>query len=211
VNGGRQPGRRRALGCRLGPIRIGLLVLLVAAVAAASLAAVAFRAWTVELTAVRALTIVPQVEPGALATGPVMVLGGSAERVEATLALDAVGRDGRELIASASAATDLILFGRSCDEAGIRCVIPDPATTRGEARLAARLAEEEGWPALTVVTSNWHAHRAGRHFAACLAIPVRVLPAHDATLAGVPRPLLWREALGALDARLRPECRDLTS
>jgi len=144
-----------------------------------------------------------------LEEGPIMVLGGGTERLDAALALDPVRLEGRELIASAGAGDDLAASGRSCDEPGIRCVTPEPLTTRGEARLARRLAAEEAWPALTVVTSDWHAHRAGRHFAACLDIPFRIIPVHYASIESIPNRLLWREALGALDARLRPECRDL--
>ena len=146
-----------------------------------------------------------------LAVGPVMVLGGGAERVAAALALDAVAVEGRELIASAGAAVDLIEeFGGDCDAAGVRCVAPDPFTTRGEARLAAALAAAKDWPGLTVVTSDWHAQRARRHFRACLAplgVPVAVVAVPEVPADALPRRLVWREALGGLDARLRPECR----
>lgn len=201
MNGGRGVGQPRTPG----PMR---LVWLVASFMSAALALVGIGGLAVESSAVRSATGQPGSELVPLPTGPIMVLGGGEERVEAALALDAVRRDGRELIASARAGDDLGAFERSCAEPDIRCVAPDPVTTRGEARLAAQLARDEGWPALTVVTSSWHAHRAGRHFAACLDIPLRVLSVHYVTLETVPRRLLWREALGALDARLRPECRD---
>lgn len=189
--------------------RIVIAVVAVTALVGSLVASVVVSyALAAELAAVREVALGAGDGDAALPSGPVMVLGGGAQRVEAALALDAVDRDGRELIASAGAADDLVLFARTCDDAGIRCVSPDPATTRGEARLAARLAEQERWTALTVVTSSWHAHRAARHFSACLAIPVRVLPVRYATLESVPRRLLWREAIGALDARLRPECAD---
>lgn len=146
-----------------------------------------------------------------LAVGPVMVLGGGPERVEAALALDAVAVDGRELIASAGAAVDLVeRFGGDCDAPGVRCVTPDPLTTRGEARLAARLAAAEGWPGLTVVTSDWHAQRVRRHFRACLGplgVPVAVVAVFEVPGDALPWPLVLREAVGGLDARLRPECR----
>jgi uncharacterized SAM-binding protein YcdF (DUF218 family) len=141
--------------------------------------------------------------------GPVMVLGGSRDRVEAALELHAIGGPGRELIASAGAAEDLVALGHDCDAPGIRCVTPEPLTTRGEARLAARLAQEEGWKELTAITSSWHVHRARRHLEACLTIPLSVVPVAPEGSEGVPLRLALREALGALDARLRPECRDL--
>jgi uncharacterized SAM-binding protein YcdF (DUF218 family) len=143
------------------------------------------------------------------ADGPIMVLGGSRDRVEAALELRAIRGPGRELIASAGAAEDLVALGHDCDEPGIRCVTPEPLTTRGEARLAARLAREEGWDERPVITSSWHVHRARRHLEACLTIPLAVVPVAPEGAGGVPLRLVLREALGALDARLRPECRDL--
>jgi uncharacterized SAM-binding protein YcdF (DUF218 family) len=54
---------------------------------------------------------------------------------------------------------------RVCRErpAGLRlvCFSPDPATTRGEARRFAELAEREGWRSLVLVTSTYHLRRAG--------------------------------------------------
>ena len=174
-----------------------------AVAAAVGVAVVAVRA---EAVGVRA-----PVTDAPLGVGPVMVLGGGPERVEAALALDAVATEGRELIASAGAAVDLVeRFGGDCAAAGVRCVTPDPLTTRGEARLAATLAAAEGWPALTVVTSDWHAQRARRHLRACLdplGVPVAVVAVPEVPGDALPRRLVLREALGGLDARLRPECR----
>jgi uncharacterized SAM-binding protein YcdF (DUF218 family) len=47
------------------------------------------------------------------------------------------------------------------------CVRPDPYSTRGEARLAARLARERGWDSLVVVTSRFHLFRAEVLFERC--------------------------------------------
>jgi len=189
-------------------VLVALLGLGVLAVALLTL-----RAVTAELVLVRD-PVLESARTGAtpLASGPVMVLGGNLTRVEVALALDAVRVEGRELIASADAADDLVLLGRDCDEPGIRCVVPDPSSTRGEARLAARLAAEEGWPGLTVVTSRWHLHRTRLHFEACLDIPLAIVAVGPSALEdpSVPeRRIQWREGFGALDARLRPECRDL--
>ena len=163
------------------------------------------------LVRVEAAGVREPVPDAPLAVGPVMVLGGGPERVEAALALDAVAVEGRELIASAGAAVDLVeRFDGDCDAPGVRCVTPDPLTTRGEARLAARLAAAEGWPALTVVTSDWHAQRTRRHFAACLGplgIPIAVVGVFEVPGDRLPWTLVLREAIGGLDARLRPECR----
>jgi uncharacterized SAM-binding protein YcdF (DUF218 family) len=42
----------------------------------------------------------------------------------------------------------------------VLCVDPDPVNTEGEARTAARLAEERGWTRLIAVTSDYHLRRA---------------------------------------------------
>jgi uncharacterized SAM-binding protein YcdF (DUF218 family) len=53
--------------------------------------------------------------------------------------------------------------------AGLRlvCVSPDPATTRGEARRFASLAEREGWRSLVLVTSTYHVRRASLLLGRC--------------------------------------------
>lgn len=42
----------------------------------------------------------------------------------------------------------------------LHCLTPDPATTRGEARAFAALAEREDWETLVLVTSTYHVRRA---------------------------------------------------
>ena len=149
----------------------------------------------------------PAVDP----TTPILVLGGERERMVLALTLPGVAAGERSLVASAGAADDLVALGGDCDAPGVRCVDPVPATTRGEARLAARLARTEGWDRLVVVTSWWHVHRASLHLAACLeplGVAVTLVPAGDPAVR--PGPLrLAEEVVASLDARLRPECADL--
>jgi uncharacterized SAM-binding protein YcdF (DUF218 family) len=61
--------------------------------------------------------------------------------------------------------------GRLCRQpvTGIRviCVTPDTDTTRGEARAFAELAEREGWGSVAVITSSYHATRAGLLLSRC--------------------------------------------
>jgi uncharacterized SAM-binding protein YcdF (DUF218 family) len=57
------------------------------------------------------------------------------------------------------------------------CVSPDPARTQGEARVTARLAEERGWKSIVVVTSDYHATRAGWLFGRCFGYDVPVVSA----------------------------------
>lgn len=47
------------------------------------------------------------------------------------------------------------------------CIRPEPYSTRGEARLAARLARERDWDSLVVVSSRFHLLRARELFERC--------------------------------------------
>lgn len=118
------------------------------------------------------------------ADGPVVVLGGSPERLETARPM-AVADDGavdRELVLSASAADEWEADGRSCDEPLVHCVMPDPPTTWGEAQTTAALARERGWSNATVVTSDWHVARARLVFRRCIDAEIAVVAAptdHD--------------------------------
>jgi uncharacterized SAM-binding protein YcdF (DUF218 family) len=63
----------------------------------------------------------------------------------------------------------------------VLCPKPDPYSTRGEARLVARLARERGWRSLVVVTSRFHLFRARLLFERC----------YDGDLAFVGAPSPW--------------------
>jgi uncharacterized SAM-binding protein YcdF (DUF218 family) len=47
------------------------------------------------------------------------------------------------------------------------CLSAAPYTTRGEARMVARLARTRGWDAIAIVTSRYHLFRAERIFGRC--------------------------------------------
>ena len=53
------------------------------------------------------------------------------------------------------------------DPERIVCLRPEPYSTRGEARMAARLARQRGWDSLVVVTSRFHLFRARLLFERC--------------------------------------------
>jgi uncharacterized SAM-binding protein YcdF (DUF218 family) len=103
----------------------------------------------------------PTDDPGT-ADAVVVFAGGDGERQQEGLRLV------REGVAPVLVISDggLPASGKArlCREppAGLRlvCVSPDPATTRGEARLFAELAEREGWDSLVLVTSTYHVRRA---------------------------------------------------
>ena len=57
---------------------------------------------------------------------------------------------------------------RICRErAQVLCPKPNPYSTRGEARLVARLARERGWDSVVVVSSRFHLYRARMLFERC--------------------------------------------
>jgi uncharacterized SAM-binding protein YcdF (DUF218 family) len=116
----------------------------------------------------------PTDEPGR-ADAVVVFAGGDGERQEEGVGLV------REGVAPALVISDGGLPGsrkaQVCREppAGVRlyCLSPDPATTRGEARMFAELAEREGWESLVLVTSTYHVRRAGLLLGRCHGGPVR--------------------------------------
>ncbi len=98
---------------------------------------------------------------------------------------------------------------RLCEDPGelpIVCFSPDPLTTRGEARAIARLARDEGWDHVLVVTSNYHALRSLMHLGQCSSARVG--------MAGTVPDLGWvrwwghalEETVGLAAAMARPAC-----
>lgn len=55
------------------------------------------------------------------------------------------------------------------------CPMPDPDSTRAEARAVARLAESRGWNSIAVVTSDFHVTRAGMLFRRCFDGSVKMV------------------------------------
>lgn len=60
------------------------------------------------------------------------------------------------------------LFAAASVPFEVLSVVPEPSTTRGEARAVARLARERGWRRILVVTSTYHVPRARLIFRRCL-------------------------------------------
>jgi uncharacterized SAM-binding protein YcdF (DUF218 family) len=59
--------------------------------------------------------------------------------------------------------------------ARVLCFDAVPYSTRGEARTVARIARDQGWKSVVVVTSTFHVTRAKLLFRRCLEIPVFVV------------------------------------
>lgn len=121
------------------------------------------------------LFVLPSVdEPEDVRAAPadaVLVLGGGqGERIGAALAL--LGRlpdPPPQLLLSVPYDQPLLSCGTAPDRPAVdvRCVVPEPMTTAGEAATVTALAAEQGWDRLVVVTSDYHVTRARRLFSAC--------------------------------------------
>jgi uncharacterized SAM-binding protein YcdF (DUF218 family) len=78
------------------------------------------------------------------------------------------------------------------------CFVPNPDGTRPEARAMARLAKQRGWRHLLVVTSKFHATRAGMLFRRCFSGTIDVLGTTPPYSGRIAREQMWREWLGRL-------------
>jgi uncharacterized SAM-binding protein YcdF (DUF218 family) len=111
----------------------------------------------------------------------VVVLGGAGPE-RARLGIELRDRYDATLVLSSSAVVLGYDQGLTCPPE--ICISPDPATTSGEARSMAVLAEQRGWEHVTVATARFHTTRARVLFRQCLGDDVTVvgtLPAdgHD--------------------------------
>ncbi|MCC3271155.1 YdcF family protein [Arthrobacter zhangbolii] len=57
----------------------------------------------------------------------------------------------------------------------VMCFSPEPMTTRGEARAVARLARDNGWRNIIVVTSSYHVARAGLNLEQCSSVDITLV------------------------------------
>jgi uncharacterized SAM-binding protein YcdF (DUF218 family) len=122
-------------------------------------------------------TFVTPTWDGPADAGPIVVLGGSADE-RARLGIElAEGPPRRDVILSADAAKHAERYGRDCEEVDTHCVVPRPLSTWGEAQLVAELARGRDWPAVTVVTSEFHVPRSRMIFQRCVDVRVAMVGA----------------------------------
>lgn len=81
-------------------------------------------------------------------------------------------------------------------------VVPDPSTTRGEARAVARLAEERRWRRVLVVTSTYHVPRARLIFRRALGCELALVSA-GCRKTRLPLDVSWEVAKSLLALTLR--------
>jgi hypothetical protein len=138
--------------------------------------------------------LLPEGEPP-LAEGPVVALGSSTPRVEFAAAIVDRSASERVLILSHPPQAEQAPGGR-CDDPGVRCIWPQPVSTWGEAQAIARLAAEEGWAGVTVVTDDFHLPRSRSLFRRCLDVPVHLVG--TGSTGRVPLSQAFREAAATL-------------
>jgi uncharacterized SAM-binding protein YcdF (DUF218 family) len=106
----------------------------------------------------------------------IVVLGGAGpERID--LGIELHEQHGGVLVLSSSAMNFGLDRGLTCEDDDVLCIMPMPETTIGEAQTVARLADEQGWDHLTVVTSRFHTARARLLFRQCLGDDVSIVGA----------------------------------
>jgi uncharacterized SAM-binding protein YcdF (DUF218 family) len=109
-------------------------------------------------------------------TDAIVVLAGSRTRLP--VALDLLARGDAGTLAVSRDPRDRARV-RLCRRppAHVLCFSAEPYSTRGEARLAARIARERGWRSLALVTSRFHLFRAGLIFRRCTDVRLELVPA----------------------------------
>jgi uncharacterized SAM-binding protein YcdF (DUF218 family) len=122
------------------------------------------------------LFAVPRVHRAVSADAIVALDGDRPRRVQAAVALASAGlAPVLVLVRGESIAPELVAARGLPFE--VVSFVPDPPTTRGEARAIARLARERGWQRVLVVTSTYHVTRARLIFERALACDLRFVSA----------------------------------
>ena len=86
------------------------------------------------------------------------------------------------------------------------CFVPDPNSTRGEAEAVGRIAAQEGWRHLVLVTSDYHATRARLLLGRCFSGTIDVSAARSSH---APLPLLSaiaHEWGGLIESAIHRDC-----
>jgi uncharacterized SAM-binding protein YcdF (DUF218 family) len=147
------------------------------------------------------LFVAPRADPPVPADAIVALDGDRPRRLAAAVALASTGLApvlvvvrgeavAPELVTAAALPFELLSF------------VPDPSTTRGEARAVARLARARGWRRILIVTSMYHLTRARLIFRRAVACELRFVSA-GCDRSRVPRHVVSESAKLALALTLR--------
>lgn len=105
------------------------------------------------------------------------VLGPSWERMPQALRLAESGVTDTIITTTTISWDGVAVEEEYCDGQGdteVVCVLPDPYTTRGEALVLDRMAREEGWDRVAVLTMTSHVSRARLWMDRCVGVPAEV-------------------------------------
>jgi uncharacterized SAM-binding protein YcdF (DUF218 family) len=147
------------------------------------------------------LFVFPASSTPAHADAVVVLAGGDGERLDRGLELV---RDGVAPTLVVSTGPEQLCNGDH--EFDVVCFLPHPDDTRGEAEAIGRIADEHGWQRLVLVTSDYHATRAGLLVGRCFDGEVDVSPADSDK---GPLPWVWaigHEWGGLAEALLHQDC-----
>ncbi|MET4059717.1 uncharacterized SAM-binding protein YcdF (DUF218 family) [Arthrobacter sp. UYP6] len=147
----------------------------------------------------------------------VVLAGAAAERfpVGRELALEGLAP---ELVLSSTETPGNLITDLYCDYTGgdtvtedpasaaVTCFFPEPMTTRGEARAIARLAADNGWDNLIVVTSRYHLLRAETNISQCTTAKLTMVASEPDFSAKQWLDRFVEETGGLAAAVLRPAC-----
>ena len=153
----------------------------------------------------------------AKADAVVVLAGAAAERFPVGRKLALAGL-APELVLSSTQTPGNLITDLYCDytagdtvtedpaSAAVTCFFPEPMTTRGEARAIARLAADNGWDNLIVVTSRYHLLRAETNISQCTTAKLTMVASEPDFSAKQWLDRFVEETGGLAAAVLRPAC-----
>jgi uncharacterized SAM-binding protein YcdF (DUF218 family) len=150
----------------------------------------------------------PQVQTPAKADAIIVLAGAASERLPVGRDLSYQGYAG-DLVLSTTDTPGNRITDMYCDyisSPAVTCFFPEPLTTRGEARAVARLAADNGWDNLIVVTSRYHLLRAETNLSQCTTAALTMVPSDPDLSPGQWLGRFVEETGGLAAAVLRPAC-----
>jgi uncharacterized SAM-binding protein YcdF (DUF218 family) len=152
----------------------------------------------------------PSTEPVHSADAVVVLAGASSERLPVGLALMEQG-NAPVLVLSSTGNPGNVHADRICDQPSLVpydlvCFTPDVDTTRGEARSIARLAADNGWDSVTVVTSRYHVTRASAYIGQCSDEDINLVASKPDASAVEWLRRFAEESVALASAWIRPVC-----
>ena len=150
----------------------------------------------------------PQVQEPTRADAVVVLAGAASERLPVGRDLSYQGYAG-DLVLSTTDTPGNRITDMYCDyisSPAVTCFFPEPLTTRGEARAVARLAADNGWDNLIVVTSRYHLLRAETNLSQCTTAALTMVPSDPDLSPGQWLGRFVEETGGLAAAVLRPAC-----